>query len=122
MFIIDTTCFDESFLFHVITANVIFYTNKSLPRGLVQSPCCCVLSNKCFERSPNFMSVVSTIILKFTIKLLLLKFSQKIHLLIAFLLHSLFCKCSTFFFINGICKTQNLLEGMFFIKTIIKFL
>ena len=31
LFIIDTTCFDESFLFHVITANSIFYTNKSLP-------------------------------------------------------------------------------------------
>ena len=43
VFIIDTTCFDECFLFHVITGNSIFYTNVSLPRGLVQPPCCCFL-------------------------------------------------------------------------------
>ena len=49
VFIIDTNCFDECFSFHVITANIIFYTNLSLPRDLVQSSCCCVLSSKCFE-------------------------------------------------------------------------
>ena len=76
------------FSFHVITASSIFYTNLSLPRGLVQPPCCFVLLNKCFERSPHFISIISTII-RFKIKLLLLKFSQKIYLLIAFLLHSL---------------------------------
>ena len=63
VFIIDTTCFDECFPFHVITANSIFYTNLLLPRGMVQPPCCCVLSNKCFERSPHVMSFISTIIL-----------------------------------------------------------
>ena len=36
VFIIDSTRFDVTFLFHVITANSIFYTNKSFPRGLVQ--------------------------------------------------------------------------------------
>ena len=62
--IIDTTCFDECFSFRLITANSIFYTILSLPRGLVQPPCCCVLSNKCFERSPHFISTISTIILR----------------------------------------------------------
>ena len=33
-------------------------------RGLVQPPWCCVLSNKCFERSPYFVSIISTIILR----------------------------------------------------------
>ena len=64
VFIIDTTCFDQCFSFHVITANSIFYTNLSLTKGLVQPPCCCVLSNKCFERSPYFISIISTIILR----------------------------------------------------------
>ena len=43
VYITDTTCFDECFLFDAITGNIIFYTNLSLPRGLVQPPCCCVL-------------------------------------------------------------------------------
>ena len=36
VFIINTTCFDECFLFYVITGNSIFYTNLLLPGGLVQ--------------------------------------------------------------------------------------
>ena len=64
VFIIDTTCFDDCFSFYVITANSIFYTNLSLPRGLVQLPCCCVHSYKCFERSPHFIFIISTIILR----------------------------------------------------------
>ena len=48
--IIDTTCFDKCYSFHVITANSIFYTNLLLPRGLMQQPCCCVLSNKCCKK------------------------------------------------------------------------
>ena len=64
VFIIDTTCFDECFSFHVITANSIFYTNLSLPRHLVHLSCYCVLSNKCFEGSPHFISIISTIILR----------------------------------------------------------
>ena len=42
MHIIDVTCFDEYFSFHLITGNIIFHTDL-LPRGLVQPPCCCVL-------------------------------------------------------------------------------
>ena len=54
VFIIDTTCFHECFLFYVITGNSTFCTNLTQPRGLVQPPCCCVLWNKCFESS-HFM-------------------------------------------------------------------
>ena len=43
VFIIDTTFFDEGFLFHVINGNGIFYTNLSFSRGLVEPLCCCVL-------------------------------------------------------------------------------
>ena len=35
-----------------------------LPRGLAQPPCCCALSNKCFERSLHFISIISAIILR----------------------------------------------------------
>ena len=63
VFIIDATCFDECFLFYVITGHSIFYTNLLYPRGLVQPPCCCILWNKCFARSPDFVFVILTIIL-----------------------------------------------------------
>ena len=48
--IIDTTCFDECFLFHVMTGR--HFLKISLPRGLLEPPCYWVLCNKCFERSP----------------------------------------------------------------------
>ena len=49
MYIIDTSSFDECFLFHVITGNITFYTNLSLRRGLVQ---------------PNVGAFFKTIVLK----------------------------------------------------------
>ena len=42
----------------------LFYTTLSLPRGLLQPPFGCVLWNKCFKRSPHFMSVISAITLQ----------------------------------------------------------
>ena len=80
VFAIDTNCFDDCFLFY--NWNSIFYTNLSLPKGLIQPPWCCVLWNKCFERSPHFTSIIFTIILqwyqRFKIKIQFLKnFSQK---------------------------------------------
>ena len=82
VFVIDTNCFDDCFLFFAITGNSIFYTNLSIPRGLIQPPCCCVLWNKCFEKSPHFTSIIFTIILqwyqRFKIKIQFLKnFYQK---------------------------------------------
>ena len=43
VFIIDTTCFDECFLFYVITGKSMFYTNLTLPRDLTPPPCYWVL-------------------------------------------------------------------------------
>ena len=40
VYIIDTTWFHEGFLFHMMTVRHYFYTNLSLPRGLVQPTCC----------------------------------------------------------------------------------
>ena len=36
----DTNCFDERFLLCIITGRHSFYTNLSLPRGLVQPSTC----------------------------------------------------------------------------------
>ena len=97
MFIIDTTSLNECYLFYLITGNSTFYTNLSLPTGLVQPPCCCVLWNKCFERSPHFMSlrylhsnITMMLIPKVQNKASLLKFSQTNFLPIALFLRSLF--------------------------------
>ena len=124
VYIIDTTCFDECFLFYLITGSSIFYTNLSLPWGLVQLPCCCVLWNKYFQRSLHFVSVISTIILqwcqyqRFKTKLLLLKFSHKKMICSWCFFYTLwFCECSTFFFKNGIFKTQAPWKHVFFIKS-----
>ena len=81
MYVIDTTCFDECLLFHVITG-----TNLASPIGLVQPPCYCVLEIKTsiLKGNPQFMSVISTMTLQCCKyqrppkKVRLLKFSQKI--------------------------------------------
>ena len=92
VFIIDTTYFDKCFLIYVITENSSFYKNLSLPRGLVQPPCCCVFWNNCFERSPHFMSLRY---LHHNIRMMLILkvpnkastfFFKKNYLLVAFLL------------------------------------
>ena len=64
VYIIDTTSFDECFLFIVKTGRHYFHANLSLPSGLVQPSCYCVLRNKCFERGPYFISVISAITLQ----------------------------------------------------------
>ena len=116
-FIIDTTCFGELFSFHMITANNTFYTNLSLPRGLVQPPCCCVLSSKCFERSLHFIFITSTIILRRC------QYSKGSKQGFYFFFYTVsFCKCSTLFSINEIFITQKLPGGMFLLKAIIKFI
>ena len=125
VFIIDTTCSNKCFSFHVITANSIFYTNLSLPRDVVQLPCCFTLSNKCFERSLHFIYIhylhsnitMMLIWQRLKIKLLLLNFLKNLFADIVF-----FCKCSTLYFINEIFKTQKLPRGMFLLRAIMKFL
>ena len=65
VYIMDATCFDECFLFHVITGRHSFlYTNLSLTKGLVQPPCCCIPWKKCTDRSPYFIFIISTITLQ----------------------------------------------------------
>ena len=44
------TCFDECFLFHAITGRHYFYTNLSLPRGLVQKLSSNMFVFKCLWR------------------------------------------------------------------------
>ena len=63
VYVIDTACFDECFLFHVII-EILFYADLLLSEGFLQVPCVDVLLNKCFGRSPCFMSVISKITLQ----------------------------------------------------------
>ena len=53
---IDTTCFDECFLFHLITGSHYFFVKvcryfEIFPATILY---CTFLWNKCFERSPYF--------------------------------------------------------------------
>ena len=48
------TCFDECFLFHAITGRHYFYTNLSLPRGLVQKLSSNMFVFKCLWRVSFF--------------------------------------------------------------------
>ena len=59
---IDTTCFNEWFLFHVTTGRHYFLHKFLVALKFVKSPCSSVLWNKCFEGSPHFISVISIIL------------------------------------------------------------
>ena len=114
VYIIDTSCFDEYFLFHVITGKHYFDTNFSLPSSLVKLPWFCVLWNKYFERSPNFIPVISTV----TLQCCLYQRFTRIFLnllteLLFFYSFSLWVnRCSIFSFINGTFKTQKLKSSL----------
>ena len=60
VFIIDISCFDECFLFHVITVNSISCANVLLTRSLLLPPSL----KQVFWKSPHFMSVISKITLQ----------------------------------------------------------
>ena len=91
VYVIDTTCFDEGFLFHVITGRHYFLNKFIVTQRFGETASYCVLRNKCFERSPYFISVISTVTLqccqyqRFTTKFLLLKFINSVFLLFQFL-------------------------------------
>ena len=50
VFAIDTVCFDECFLFHVMTRNHCCLQNFIVTLRYSQPQCCCFPSNKLFER------------------------------------------------------------------------
>ena len=58
VYIIDTTCFDDCFLFHTITGR--HYLVWQVYCSLVKSSCCCFLWNKWFERISQIISMIST--------------------------------------------------------------
>ena len=110
MYIIDTTCFNECFSFHVITERHYFYMQ------IYRYPdaCCYVFFNKCFERSPHFLSIISTI----TLQCCYTKGPQQslhfLNLLIAFC-----CPFSLWMF-HIFLKSS--LETCFLLRAILKFL
>ena len=54
VYVIDATCFDKCFLFHVIAGRRYFSWKFVVTVRFFQPPHCRFLSNKCFERSPYF--------------------------------------------------------------------
>ena len=52
--VIDTTCFDGCFLFHLITGSYCFLQRFAIVWRFFQPPYCNFHWNKCFERSPYF--------------------------------------------------------------------
>ena len=54
VYVIDATCFDECFLFHVIAGRRYFFSKFVVTVRFFQPPYCRFLWNKCFERSPYF--------------------------------------------------------------------
>ena len=52
--VVDTTCFDECFLSHLITESHCFFQKSVVTLRFLQLPYCSCLWNKCFERSPCF--------------------------------------------------------------------
>ena len=53
-YVIDATCFDECFLFHVIPGRLYFFSKFVVTVRFLQPPYCRFLSDKYFERSPYF--------------------------------------------------------------------
>ena len=54
VYVIDATCFDECFLFHVIAGRRYFFSKLDVTVRFFQPAYCRFLWNKCFERSPYF--------------------------------------------------------------------
>ena len=106
-FLIGATCFDESFLFSVITgrhwkfSKVYCYSEFLLPL------CCCFLTNKRFERGPYFTSVfyvISTMSVQFQNKAVVYYTWQNFFFFFFFFFDKAFyilllCDYSSFFFI-----------------------
>ena len=68
VYVIGKVCFGECFSSDVIKWGHYFCTNSSFARGFLQPPCC-VFWNKCFERGPYLVSVISTVTPKLMPKL-----------------------------------------------------
>ena len=123
MYIIDKTCFNLCFLFHVVTGRHYFLRKfGSNQRFGAIAMLLRSLTQVFWNRSAFYVRYLrsNTSVLPFNAantKGPLLKFYQKENFfLIAFLLHSFILWISTFFFINEIFKTQKLSGGIFFIK------
>ena len=54
VYVIDATCFDECFLFHVVTGRHYFWQKFVVTYRFFQPPYWCFLWNRFFERSPYF--------------------------------------------------------------------
>ena len=92
VFVMDATCFDEYFLFHVITGKHYFLQKFVATLRAY----CCVIWNKCFERSLYFTLYLysSVLIPTFQVKLSYTKFildklSSRTYFMITFFIYSL---------------------------------
>ena len=128
VYVIDATCFNKCFLFHVIVGRH-FYWKFVVTVRFFQPPYCHFLSNKYFERSPYFMHLHNN---SAVLILMLMEVPKKaiVYYTCIYLKNfcsQLFCdnvfctlyffNCSRLFFIKLFLfwKTQNISESIFYI-------
>ena len=63
VYVVDATCFNECFLFHVITGKHYFLQKFLATKRFVQPPYCCFIWNKCFETSPFLRYLYSVVLM-----------------------------------------------------------
>ena len=123
--IINTTCFDECFLFLVITGRHYCYTNLLLNRGLVQLPCYWILWNTFFQKKSAFyINYLHNNITANTEGPQQRFYFLNLLITFFFLILSV-CECFTSSFMHKIFRTQKLkrsLEACFLLRAIVKFL
>ena len=125
MYVIDATCFDECFLFHVIAGRRYFFSEFVVTVRFFQPPYCRFLWNKCFERSPYFTLHNNCLVL-----VLMLSSEKSYHILYLYILEkrsyvadifvtffTLFLTAPHFLYKTLLLlffwKTQNEFESMF---------
>ena len=65
VYVVDATCLDECFLFHVVTGRYYFFEKKFVVTLRFSEPPYCCFVCKCYERSPYFDNNVEVLIPKF---------------------------------------------------------
>ena len=134
VYIIDTTCFDECFLFHVITGRHYFLKKFMVTQGLIQPSCCCVLWTSVLKEvrilyplSPQkHYNAANTNVPKHSFYFLIVL--NKIYLSITFFFLSVFSFILWMFYIflykgnfqNS--KAQKIPRGMFFLLKVVLFM
>ena len=130
VYVIDATCFDKCFLFHVIAGRRYFFSEFVVTVRFFQPRYCRFLWNKCFERSSYFTLFYlhnNSVLLssKKIYPILYLYILEKLSYVAGFFYDNDFYtlylfNCSPLFFIKLLFfwKTQNISQSMFLHNTV----